>query len=324
MRKLLLRTLVLSAFMIGSMQLALGQGSTTSSMNGTVTDSNGEAVPGATVIAVHQPTNSQFGNVTDVTGAYRLNNMNVGGPYTVTVSFVGFETYTRSGIYLDLGQTFRVDARLSDQVTELEAIEVLAGSGEVFDGNRTSSETVVNDYTIQQLPTVSRGLNDFTRLTPLANTNVGINGAISFGGLNNRYNSVFIDGAPTNDYFGLASNGTNGGQTGISPISVDGIEQFQINLAPYDVRQGGLAGAGISAVTRTGSNNVEGSVWYLVSNERRPLMTLVWSELNCPISPIRLTVLELEAPSSKINYFSLLWRRFNVMRRHSHFLSIPI
>ena len=152
-------------------------------------------------------------------------------------------------------------------MTELEAIEVVAGSGQVFDGNRTSSETVVSDYTIQQLPTVSRGLNDFTRLTPLANTNVGINGAISFGGLNNRYNSVFIDGAPSNDYFGLASNGTNGGQTGISPISVDGIEQFQINLAPYDVRQGGLAGAGISAVTRTGSNNVEGSVWYLVSNE---------------------------------------------------------
>ena len=267
MRKLLLSNLLLGVVMVLGMQVAWGQGATTSSMNGTVTDSNGEPIPGATVIAVHTPTNSQFGNATDVTGTYRLNNMNVGGPYTVTISFVGFETYTRSGVYLDLGQTFRLDAALSDQVTELEAIEVLAGTGEIFDGNRSAPETVVNDYAIQQLPTVSRDLNDFTRLTPLANTNVGINGAISFGGLNNRYNSIFIDGAPTNDYFGLASNGTNGGQTGISPISIDAIEQFQIVLAPYDVRQGGLAGAGISAVTRTGSNNFEGSAWYLVSNE---------------------------------------------------------
>ncbi len=267
MIKSLLKFLMLSAIMVLGMQFASGQGTTTSSMNGSITDANGEAVPGATVIALHVPTNSQFGNATDATGAYRLNNLNVGGPYTITVSFVGFETYTRNGVYLDLGQTFRLDAQLSDQVTELEAIEVLAGSGEVFDGNRSAPETVVNDYAIQQLPTVSRGLNDFTRLTPLANTNVGINGAISFGGLNNRYNSIFIDGAATNDYFGLANSGTNGGQTGISPISVDGIEQFQIVLAPYDVRLGGLAGAGISAVTRTGSNELEGSAWYLVSNE---------------------------------------------------------
>jgi len=236
-------------------------------MNGIITDANGEPIPGATVIAVHEPTNSQFGNVTDITGSYRLSNMNVGGPYTITVSFVGFETFTQPNVYLDLGQTFKLDAQLSDEVTNLEAVEIIATTGDVFDGNRSAPETVVDDYTIQQLPTVSRDLNDFTRLSPLANTSVGIDGAISFGGLNNRYNSVFIDGAATNDYFGLASNGTNGGQTGISPISVDAIEQFQVVLAPYDVTQGGLAGAGISAVTRTGSNNFEGSAWYLVSNE---------------------------------------------------------
>ena len=258
---LLIALLVISTYTLWS------QGSTTSSMNGTITDSNGEAIPGATVIAVHQPTNAQFGNITDVTGTYRLNNMNVGGPYTVTISFVGFETFTQAGVYLDLGQTFRLDANLSEDITQLEAVEIIATTGDVFDGNRSAQETVVNEYTIQQLPTVSRDLSDFTRLTPLANTSVGIDGAISFGGLNNRYNSVFIDGAATNDYFGLASNGTNGGQTGISPISIDAIEQFQVVLAPYDVRQGGLAGAGISAVTRTGSNEFEGSVWYLVGNE---------------------------------------------------------
>lgn len=261
------KILALSLLLIFNSNLSKGQGSTTSSMNGTVIDSNGEPVPGATVIAVHKPTNAQFGNVTDVTGNYRLSHMNVGGPYTVTISFVGFETYTQPNIYLDLGQTFRLDVELSDEVTTLEAVEVIATTGDVFDGNRSAPETVVNDYAIHQLPTVSRDLNDFIRLTPLANTNIGISGAISFGGLNNRYNSVFIDGAPTNDYFGLAENGTNGGQTGISPISVDGIEQFQVVLAPYDVTQGGLAGAGISAVTRTGSNELQGSAWYLVSNE---------------------------------------------------------
>lgn len=267
MNRLLLRTLflILSVSLSGS--LLWGQGNTTSGMNGMVVDSNGEPIPGATVIAVHKPTNAQFGNVTDITGNYRLSNMNVGGPYTITISFVGFETFTQPNVYLDLGQTYRLDTQLSDEVTTLEAVEVIATSGDVFDGNRSAPATVVNDYTIHQLPTVSRDLNDFTRLTPLANTNVGIDGAISFGGLNNRYNSVFIDGAATNDYFGLASNGTNGGQTGISPISVDGIEQFQVVLAPYDVTQGGLAGAGISAVSRTGSNEFEGSAWYLVSNE---------------------------------------------------------
>ncbi len=267
MKKTLPRLLALTVLLLLGALSANAQGTTTAGMNGTVVDDNGEPIPGATVIAVHEPTNAQFGNVTDVTGNYRLSNMNVGGPYTVTISFVGFETLTQPNVYLDLGQTYKLDAQLGEEVTTLETIEVVATSGDVFDGNRSSPETVVNDYTIQQLPTVSRDLNDFTRLTPLANTNVGIDGAISFGGLNNRYNSVFIDGAATNDYFGLAPNGTNGGQTGISPISVDGIEQFQVVLAPYDVTQGGLAGAGISAVTRTGSNEFEGSAWYLVSNE---------------------------------------------------------
>jgi hypothetical protein len=240
----LLRTLLLTISLSLCGALIWGQGTTTAGMNGTVVDSNGEPIPGATVIAVYKPTNAQFGNVTDVTGSYRLSHMNVGGPYTITISFVGFETFTQPNVYLDLGQTYKLDAQLSDEVTTLEAVEVIATTGDVFDGNRSSPETVVNDYTIKQLPTVSRDLNDFTRLTPLANTNVGINGAISFGGLNNRYNSVFIDGAATNDYFGLASNGTNGGQTGISPISVDAIEQFQVVLAPYDVSQGGLARKG--------------------------------------------------------------------------------
>jgi len=266
MRKLRWLCFVLPV-LLASNNNALAQGATTAGMNGRITDQDGQPLPGATVIAEHKPTSSQFGNITDETGAFRLANMNVGGPYEVTVTFVGYQPFVRGGIFLNLGQTYRLEAQLTDDIQELEELEIVAKRGEVFDGNRTAPETNLGEYEIEQLPTVSRSLNDFTRLSPLANTSVGINGAISFGGLNNRYNSIFIDGAANNDLFGLANSGTNGGQTGISPISIDAIEQFQIVLAPYDVRLGGLAGAGINAVTRSGSNEFEGSVYYLVSNE---------------------------------------------------------
>lgn len=259
--------LVTATFFIGHHQDVFAQGATTAGMNGRVVDANGEGLPGATVIAVHQPTGSQFGNVTDVNGNYRLANMNVGGPYTVSISFVGYETFQQGNVFLDLGQTFRINSTLSDQATELEAVEIVAGAGDVFDGNRTGSETIINERMITSLPSVNRDLKDFMRLTPQANTNTGIDGAVSFGGLNNRYNSIFIDGAASNDLFGLSSPGTNGGQTGISPISIDALEQFQIVLSPYDVKLGGLAGAGINVVTRSGSNDFKGSAYYLVSNE---------------------------------------------------------
>ncbi len=265
--KLLELVLLLSAFLLGTTDV-MAQGSTTSSMNGRVLDQNGQAVPGATVIAVHEPTGSQFGNVTDPNGNYRLNNMNVGGPYTISISFVGYETFREGGVFLDLGQTFRLNASLTDQVTELEEILIMANRGDIFDGNRTGSETIIDERAIMNAPTVDRNLQDFTRLTPQANGNIGIAGAISFGGLNNRYNSIYIDGAANNDLFGLADSGTNGGQTGISPISIDALEQFQVVLAPYDVRMGGFAGGGINVVTRSGSNKFAGSAYYLVNNEK--------------------------------------------------------
>ena len=268
MRKLLPGLFLgLLVLFLGNSELVLAQGATTSSMNGKVIDQDGQGLPGATIIAVHEPTGSQFGNITDSDGSFRLVNMNVGGPYTLTISFVGYETFTQQGIFLDLGQTFRVRATLSDQVTELEELEIVANRGDIFDGNRTGSETIIDERAIFNAPTVDRNIQDFTRLTPQANGNIGIQGAISFAGLNNRYNSIYIDGAANNDLFGLASSGTNGGQTNISPISIDALEQFQVVLAPYDVRLGGFAGGGINVVTRSGSNEFEGSVYYTVNNE---------------------------------------------------------
>ncbi len=247
---------------------AFAQGTTTSGMNGRVVNTNGETLPGATVIAVHVPTGSQFGGITGTEGYFRLPNMQVGGPYKVTVSFVGYEAFEKSNIYLNLGQTFKLSVTLGETQLALEEVQVVGrrvGEYNIFDGNRTGAETVVSNEKISLMPTVGRDLSDFTRLTPQATVN-GY-GGISIAGMNNRYNAISIDGAVNNDVFGLAATGTNGGQTGGTPISMDAIEQFQIVLAPYDVRQGGFAGASINAVTRSGSNQVKGSVYYFMRNE---------------------------------------------------------
>lgn len=265
--KLLQIVTVFCLVSIVTWQSAKAQGVTSASMNGQVVDQNGEELPGATVIAVHQPTGSQFGNVTNVEGIYTIRNMNVGGPYKVTISFVGFETVEKDNVYLTLGQTFRQNFRLTESATELAEVVITAGSG-VFDGNRTGAETVVDERTINELPTVARAIGDFARFNPQANIQEGDDGfAISLGGMNNRYNTIFIDGAVNNDVFGLAGSGTNGGQTGVTPISIDAIQQFQISVAPFDVRQSGFAGGAINAVTRSGTNNFEGSAYYFVRNE---------------------------------------------------------
>ncbi len=257
------------AFILGAIRidLAFAQGVTTASMNGTVVDDSGEPVPGATVIALHQPTGTQYGNVTNNQGLFTIRNMNVGGPYKLTVSFVGFETQERDNIFLSLGQTTKQNFTISETTTELAEL-VITSETSVFDGNRNGATTVVDERTINELPTVARAIGDFARLTPQANVQEGDDGfTISIGGMNNRYNTIFIDGAVNNDVFGLAGSGTNGGQTGVTPISIDAIEQFQISVAPFDVRQSGFAGGAINAVTRSGSNEFEGSAYYFLRNE---------------------------------------------------------
>lgn len=248
--------------------VVLAQGSTTSAMNGQVVDDSGEGIPGATVVAVHEPTGSRWGNISDLSGYFRMPNMNVGGPYTVTITFVGYEPFQQSGIFLTLGQTYRVSATLSEGATELEEVIISGNANDIFDGNRTGQETIIDEQTINTMPTVSRSIGDFARLNPLANITEGGDGlSISLGGMNNRFNAIYIDGAVNNDVFGLAGSGTNGGQTGVSPISIDAIEQFQVSIAPFDVRQSGFAGGAINAVTRSGSNDIEGSAYYFVRNQ---------------------------------------------------------
>ncbi len=244
-----------------------GQGATTSEINGRVLSKNGESLPGASVYVVHTPTGTSTGTTTDGQGFFRLPNLTVGGPYEVTISFIGYKSYTRNDVFLSLGQAFKINPKLEDESQKIGEVVVSAkivSDYTTFDGNRTGAETVVGRKDLEELPSVSGSLNDFLRLTPQAGTN---GGGLTLAGMNNRYNSLMIDGTVNNDVFGLSGNGMNGGQTGVSPISIETIEQLQVVLAPYDVRQGGFAGGGINAVTKRGTNKFHGSVYHKFRNE---------------------------------------------------------
>lgn len=246
---------------------ASAQGVTTSSLNGFVMDNNKESLIGANVAAIHEPSGTFYGNSTNSQGIFRIQNMRVGGPYTVTVSYTGYEDFVTNDVYLTLGQSFNLNVIMNEQGTNLETVTVTASKG-IFDGNRTGQSTIIDEAMIDDTPTISRSIGDFARLNPLANIGEDDDGfEISLAGQNNRYNSIYIDGAVSNDVFGLAGSGTNGGQTGVNPISIDAIEQFQISIAPFDVRQSGFAGGAINAVTRSGTNNLEGSAYIFHRNE---------------------------------------------------------
>ncbi|NHF58802.1 TonB-dependent receptor [Flavobacteriaceae bacterium TP-CH-4] len=248
--------------------IAFSQGVTTSAIGGKVTDNTGEPLFGASVVAVHTPSGTKYGAATDFDGFYRISGMRSGGPYQITYSYVGFNEDTKEGIYLNLGATNKIDVQLAESATALEEVVVTATSNGVFGANKTGTETNISQRQVAVTPAASRSLADFVRLTPQAQLTEGDDGfSISLAGQNNRYNAIYIDGAVNNDVFGLAGSGTNGGQTGVNPLSVDAIETFQINIAPFDVRQSGFSGGSVNAITRSGSNEFEGSAYFFTRNE---------------------------------------------------------
>ncbi|WP_345220716.1 TonB-dependent receptor [Hymenobacter koreensis] len=253
MKQVRLRHLLALLLTLLSVQQGWSQGVTTSSMSGVITDKAGEGLPGATVIAVHTPTNSQYVAPTNADGRYNIQAMRVGGPYTVRVTFVGYQEAVREGIFLSLGQNLRLDVNLSETTQTLAGVEVQGRRSPIINADRTGAATNIQREQIERLPTLSRSFNDFTRLTPQSN------GGQSFGGRNGNFNNVTVDGALFNNAFGLSS--TVGGQTNSQPISLDAIEEIQVNIAPYDVRQGSFTGAGINAVTRSGTNKFSGSAY---------------------------------------------------------------
>lgn len=235
-----------------SVQQGWAQGTTTSSMNGVITDKDGAGLPGATIIAIHTPTNTQYVAPTNSEGRFNIQNMRVGGPYAVRITFVGYQEATREGIFLTLGQNLRLDINLSEASTQLAGVTVSGRQDPVINAGRTGAATTVQREQIERLPTLNRSLNDFTRLTPQANGQ-------SFGGRNSGFNNITVDGAIFNNAFGLSS--TVGGQASAQPISLDAIDQIQVSIAPFDVRQGSFTGAGINVVTRSGTNKFSGSVY---------------------------------------------------------------
>lgn len=241
---------------------AMAQGVTTSSMRGKITDLSGEPLIGANVLAVHEPSGTVYGTATDLQGNFRIPNMRVGGPYKVTITYTGFAELSAEGIFLRLGESFRRDYGLEEGGIELETIQVIARQGTA--GANSGASTQITSEAIENVPTLNRDLSDYVRLTPQAS---GFGGGTSFAGTNNRFNAIYVDGAVNNDVFGLASSGTNGGQTGIAPFSIDIIDQLQVVLSPYDVTYGGFAGGGVNAVTKSGTNNFEGTAYYFLQNE---------------------------------------------------------
>ncbi|MDH3699095.1 MAG: carboxypeptidase regulatory-like domain-containing protein [Flavobacteriaceae bacterium] len=246
--------------------MAFSQGVTTSAIRGQVTDSNGEPLPGATVVAVHNPTSTTYGAAADFDGYFRISNMRAGGPYTVTITYVGYSDDVKNDIFLTLGRASILSAELSESATALQ--EVVVTSSSIFGSSKTGAATTIGRRDVATLPAASRSIADFIRITPQAQLTEGNDGfSVSLAGQNNRYNAIYIDGAVNNDVFGLAGSGTNGGQTGVNPFSVDAIEAFQVNIAPFDVRQSGFSGGSINAITRSGSNDWEGSAYAFARRE---------------------------------------------------------
>ena len=231
---------------------------TTSEIQGIVLDGK-QSIPGATVIAVHQPTGTKYGTTTRLDGRYNLPNLKIGGPYVVTVSFVGFKTETQSDISLLLGQTHKANFTLVEAATTLNEVVVTSRQSNVFNSSRNGSQEIINRKLIETVPNVNRSWKDLVKLVPSQNN-------LSFGGMSSQLNNVTLDGANFNNSFGLG-DGTLGGQTGAQPISLDAIEQIQVNVSPFDVKYGGFAGGSINTVTRSGKNKAFGSAYQFFKNK---------------------------------------------------------
>lgn len=246
-------------------------GQTNASIFGIVSDEKGDVLPGATVVAKHEPSGSVFGTTTREDGRYNLPNVRIGGPYTITASYTGFEPKVESGITLSLGQALRLNIKVKESSAMISEIVVVAETNATLNSSKTGAGSNIKGEALTTLPSLSRSLNDFLRLTPQGRSSSVASttgSAISFAGQDSRFNNLTIDGSIFNNSFGLA--GSPAGQTASTPISLDAIDEIQVNLAPYDVRLGGFTGAGVNAVTKSGDNTQKSTAFF---NRRNQNMT---------------------------------------------------
>lgn len=229
---------------------------TTSALSGKVAmAADGEPVIGATVQAVHEPSGTRYTTVTNVDGRYAIQGMRVGGPYKVSVSYIGYNKKEFTGITLQLGETYNLNAKMSEDASQLEEVVVSAHASK-FAGEKTGTSTNISQVQMQTIPTISRSISDLARLSPYAN-------GMSFAGGDGRSTNFTLDGANLNNNFGLTSGLPGGG----NPISMDAIDEMQVVVSPFDVRQTNFIGGGINAVTKSGTNTFKGSAYIYYNNE---------------------------------------------------------
>jgi hypothetical protein len=254
------RILLLGALLFGACLGSWAQGVTTASMSGVIKDSKGGVIPGANIVATHKPSGTTYGSASRADGFYNFPAMRVGGPYTVKVSFVGFKEQVQENVYLQLGQNFVLNFSLVDESTQLQEVVISSEKDPVLNSDKIGASSNFSVNQITRLPSIGRDFRDITRLTPQAGGS-----AFTFGGRSNLYNNLTIDGATSNNVFGLSP--LPAGQSNATPFSLDAIQELTVSLSPYDVRQGNFTGAGISAVTRSGTNDLSASVYYFFRNE---------------------------------------------------------
>jgi len=232
---------------------------TTSKIQGLVNDDSSAGLYGANVVAKHIPTGTVSGTMTLEGGRYSIPNLRVGGPYTITFSYVGYKTTEYTDVYLDLGNAFELDVTMVSENELLQEVVISGNRSSTFNNNRTGAETSVGSRELTKLPTISRSAADFTRLDPSASGG-------SFGGRNDQFNNFTLDGSIFNNPFGLDA-ATPGGQTDAQPVSLDAIEQISVSTAPYDVSLSGFTGASVNAVTKSGTNKISGTVYGYFRNQ---------------------------------------------------------
>lgn len=236
------------------------QGVTTASISGLVVDQSGKPLAGAEVIAVHEPSGTRYGASTRDNGQYNILNMRVGGPYTVTTSYLGYKEQARRDIHLKLGQEFNADFTLREEAVAGQEVTVIGEIDEVLNSGRTGAASYINADQVNEMPSVKRSTRDLIRLDPRNDGNY------SFGGRNWLFNSISLDGSYFNNSFGL-DDPAPGGQTAAEPVPYDAVEQVQVSVAPYDVREGGFTGAGVNTVTKSGTNQLRASLYAFGRNE---------------------------------------------------------
>lgn len=229
---------------------------TTSAISGKVTDKAGESVPGATVVAVHAPSGTQYYAVTNEEGRFFVNGLRSGGPYTIEVNCLGYHSVKYSDVALSLAEVFNINPILADDTELLNEAIVISDIASKFSSEKTGAATNISNRLMSNMPTVTRSISDIAKLSPYAN-------GMSFAGGDGRSTNFTVDGANFNNNFGLSDGLPGGG----NPISLDAIDEIQVVVAPFDVRQTNFIGGGINAVTKSGTNTFKGTVYGYYNNQ---------------------------------------------------------